>query len=79
MYTERPIVRSVSPLQHVQEVLNNANWNVEEAEESLKNNRKRTLKHSARKSNKKRRKCNTDEDVDVDSDEAHYKHKVFDR
>ncbi|XP_024941771.1 SWI/SNF-related matrix-associated actin-dependent regulator of chromatin subfamily A containing DEAD/H box 1 homolog isoform X2 [Cephus cinctus] len=69
-----PLIDSVG----IQEVLNGANWNVEEAEEVLKNNRKRALKKSAKTSNKKRRKVDCDEDVDVDSDEANYKNKVFD-
>ena len=62
-------------------MLNKVDWNVEEAEESLRNNRKRTLKDSAKKSNKKRRKKAKvdEEDGDVDSDEANYSSKVFDR
>ncbi|XP_071630376.1 SWI/SNF-related matrix-associated actin-dependent regulator of chromatin subfamily A containing DEAD/H box 1 homolog [Temnothorax longispinosus] len=63
---------------HIQEVLKSTNWNVEEAEEELKKNRKRGLKESAKTSKKKRRKLNVDEDVDVDSDEGNYnKDKVF--
>lgn len=62
---------------HIQEVLKSTNWNVEEAEETLKNNRKRGLKQSAKTSKKKRRKLNVDEEVDVDSDEHDYKDKVF--
>lgn len=63
---------------HIEEVLNNTNWNVEEAEEELKkNNRKRSLQGSAKTSKKKRRKMNVDEDVDIDSDEGNYKDKVF--
>lgn len=62
---------------HIQEVLRNTNWNVEEAEEELKKNRKRGLKESAKTSKKKRRKLNVDEDVDIDSDEGDYKDKVF--
>ena len=68
-------------LQQIQEILSNFDWNVEEAEESLRNNRKRTLKKSAKKSNNKRRKKSkhVEEDGDVDSDEANYSSKVFDR
>ncbi|GAB1860915.1 Swi snf-related matrix-associated actin-dependent regulator [Camponotus japonicus] len=62
---------------HIEEVLSNTNWNVEEAEEVLKKNRKRSLKESAKTSKKKRRKLNVDEDVDIDSDEGNYKDKVF--
>ncbi|XP_077268137.1 SWI/SNF-related, matrix-associated actin-dependent regulator of chromatin, subfamily a, containing DEAD/H box 1 isoform X3 [Temnothorax americanus] len=63
---------------HIQEVLKSTNWNVEEAEEELKKNRKRGLKKSSKTSKKKRRKLNVDEDVDVDSDEGNYnKDKVF--
>ncbi|XP_011868730.1 PREDICTED: SWI/SNF-related matrix-associated actin-dependent regulator of chromatin subfamily A containing DEAD/H box 1 homolog [Vollenhovia emeryi] len=62
---------------HIQEVLSSTNWNVEEAEEALKKNRKRGLKKSAKTSKKKRRKLNEDEEVDVDSDEGDYKDKVF--
>lgn len=61
----------------IQEVLTSTNWNVEEAEEALKNNRKRNLKESTKTGKKKRRKLNVDEDVDVDSDEGNYKDKVF--
>ncbi|XP_029164330.1 SWI/SNF-related matrix-associated actin-dependent regulator of chromatin subfamily A containing DEAD/H box 1 homolog [Nylanderia fulva] len=62
---------------HIEEVLSNTNWNVEEAEEELKKNRKRSLQGSAKSSKKKRRKLNVDEDVDIDSDEGNYKDKVF--
>ncbi|XP_070156664.1 SWI/SNF-related matrix-associated actin-dependent regulator of chromatin subfamily A containing DEAD/H box 1 homolog [Polyergus mexicanus] len=62
---------------YIEEVLSSTNWNVEEAEEALKKNRKRSLKGSAKSSKKKRRKLNVDEDVDIDSDEANYKDKVF--
>ncbi|CAL1684871.1 unnamed protein product [Lasius platythorax] len=63
---------------HIEEVLSSTNWNVEEAEEALKkNNRKRSLKGSAKASKKKRRKLNVDEDIDIDSDEGNYKDKVF--
>ncbi|XP_012542158.1 SWI/SNF-related matrix-associated actin-dependent regulator of chromatin subfamily A containing DEAD/H box 1 homolog [Monomorium pharaonis] len=63
---------------HIQEVLTSTDWNVEEAEETLKNNRKRGLKKSAKTSKKKRRKLNVDEDIDIDSDEQDYnKDKVF--
>ncbi|KAL6265092.1 hypothetical protein P5V15_005182 [Pogonomyrmex californicus] len=62
---------------HIQEVLTSTNWNVEEAEEALKKNRKRGLKQSAKSSKKKKRKLDVDEDVDIDSDEGNYKDKVF--
>ncbi|XP_025264411.1 SWI/SNF-related matrix-associated actin-dependent regulator of chromatin subfamily A containing DEAD/H box 1 homolog [Camponotus floridanus] len=61
----------------IEEELSNTNWNVDEAEEALKKNRKRSLKESAKSSKKKRRKMNVDEDVDIDSDEGNYKDKVF--
>ncbi|XP_015186251.1 PREDICTED: SWI/SNF-related matrix-associated actin-dependent regulator of chromatin subfamily A containing DEAD/H box 1 homolog [Polistes dominula] len=61
---------------YIQEVLNNVNWNIEEAENIVKKNRKRTLKGSSKSSYKKRRKLH-DEDADVDSDEIKYKDKVF--
>ncbi|XP_067206357.1 SWI/SNF-related matrix-associated actin-dependent regulator of chromatin subfamily A containing DEAD/H box 1 homolog isoform X2 [Linepithema humile] len=60
----------------IHKTLCDANWDVEEAKEALKNNKKRSS--VSRKTNKKkRRKLNEDEDVDVDSDEGHYKDKVF--
>ncbi|KYN07495.1 PREDICTED: SWI/SNF-related matrix-associated actin-dependent regulator of chromatin subfamily A containing DEAD/H box 1 homolog [Cyphomyrmex costatus] len=62
---------------HIQEVLKSTNWNVEEAEETLKKNRKRGLKASAKTIKMKRRKLNEEEDIDIDSDEEDYKHKVF--
>ncbi|XP_018300308.1 SWI/SNF-related matrix-associated actin-dependent regulator of chromatin subfamily A containing DEAD/H box 1 homolog [Mycetomoellerius zeteki] len=63
---------------HIQEVLKSTNWNVEEAEETLKKNRKRGLKASAKTRKMKRRKLNEDEDIDIDSDEGDYnKDKVF--
>lgn len=63
---------------HIQEVLRSTNWNVEEAEEALKKNRKRNLEDPVKKtSKKKRRKLNVDEEVDIDSDEGDYKDKVF--
>ncbi|EZA56862.1 hypothetical protein DMN91_001296 [Ooceraea biroi] len=62
---------------YVQEVLNNTNWNVDEAEERLKKSKKRSLKESSKGSKKKRRKLNVDEDIDIDSDEGSYKDKVF--
>ncbi|KAG5322249.1 SMRCD regulator, partial [Pseudoatta argentina] len=62
---------------HIQEVLKSTNWNVEEAEETLKKHRKRSLKASAKNSKVKRRKLNEDEDIDIDSDEGDYKDKVF--
>ncbi|KAL6448052.1 hypothetical protein ACFW04_000235 [Cataglyphis niger] len=62
---------------HIEEVLSSTNWNVEEAEEALKKNRKRSLKGSTKSNKKKRRKLNVDEDVDIDSDEGNYKDKVF--
>ncbi|EGI68394.1 PREDICTED: SWI/SNF-related matrix-associated actin-dependent regulator of chromatin subfamily A containing DEAD/H box 1 homolog isoform X1 [Acromyrmex echinatior] len=62
---------------HIQEVLKSTNWNVEEAEETLKKHRKRSLKASAKNSKMKRRKLNEDEDIDIDSDEGDYKDKVF--
>lgn len=66
--------------QHIQEVLKSTNWNVEEAEETLKKNRKRGLKASAKTRKMKRRKLNEDEDIDIDSDEGDYnKDKVFNR
>ncbi|KAF7405622.1 hypothetical protein HZH68_004991 [Vespula germanica] len=61
---------------YIQEVLNNVNWNIEEAEDIVKKNRKRSLKGSNKSSYKKRRKLNV-EDADVDSDEVKYKDKVF--
>lgn len=64
--------------QYIQEVLNNVNWNIEEAEDIVKKNRKRSLKGSSKSSYKKRRKLNA-EDADVDSDEVKYKDKVFNR
>ncbi|KAL0107362.1 hypothetical protein PUN28_015725 [Cardiocondyla obscurior] len=63
---------------HIQEVLKKTNWNVEEAEEELKKNRKRTLKGSRKTNKKKRKKLSVDEEVDIDSDEEDYnKDKVF--
>ncbi|XP_032675946.1 SWI/SNF-related matrix-associated actin-dependent regulator of chromatin subfamily A containing DEAD/H box 1 homolog isoform X1 [Odontomachus brunneus] len=63
----------------IQEVLISTNWNIEEAEETLRNNKKRNSKESPKlKKKKKRRKLNMEEDVDVDSDEGDYKDKVFD-
>ncbi|KYN12543.1 PREDICTED: SWI/SNF-related matrix-associated actin-dependent regulator of chromatin subfamily A containing DEAD/H box 1 homolog [Trachymyrmex cornetzi] len=64
---------------HIQEILKSTNWNVEEAEETLKKHRKRSLKASAKTRKMKRRKLNEDEDIDIDSDEGDYnKDKVFD-
>ncbi|EFN83220.1 SWI/SNF-related matrix-associated actin-dependent regulator of chromatin subfamily A containing DEAD/H box 1 homolog isoform X2 [Harpegnathos saltator] len=62
----------------IQEVLISTNWNIEEAEETLRNNKKRTSKESPKAKKKKRRKLNVEEDIDVDSDEGNYKDKVFD-
>ncbi|XP_014471797.1 PREDICTED: SWI/SNF-related matrix-associated actin-dependent regulator of chromatin subfamily A containing DEAD/H box 1 homolog isoform X2 [Dinoponera quadriceps] len=63
----------------IQEVLISTNWNIEEAEEALRNNKKRSSKESPKTNKKKkRRKLNVEEDVDVDSDEGDYKDKVFD-
>ncbi|KAH0954847.1 hypothetical protein HN011_009740 [Eciton burchellii] len=62
---------------HIQGILTNTNWNVEEAEEILKKGKKRSLKESSKGSKKKRRKLNVDEDIDIDSDEGSYKDKVF--
>lgn len=58
---------------------NNINWNNEEGDEISRHNRKRTFKNSSRINKKKRRKLNTEEDIDIDSDEASFKDKVFDR
>lgn len=63
----------------MQEVHNNINWNSDEGDGDSRNNRKRTFKDSSRINKKKRRKLNTEEDVDIDSDEAGFKDKVFDR
>ncbi|XP_012224295.1 SWI/SNF-related matrix-associated actin-dependent regulator of chromatin subfamily A containing DEAD/H box 1 homolog isoform X1 [Linepithema humile] len=72
-------LRTLYPQNDVMQIhktLCDANWDVEEAKEALKNNKKRSS--VSRKTNKKkRRKLNEDEDVDVDSDEGHYKDKVF--
>lgn len=55
-------------------------WNIEEAEELLNSRRKRAHNSKGKKRNKKRRKMRDDEeDGDVDSDEANYSSKVFDR
>ncbi|KAK2586766.1 hypothetical protein KPH14_011794 [Odynerus spinipes] len=61
---------------YIQEVLNNVNWNIDEAEEVFRNNRKRSAKGTSKSSFKKRRKLNV-EDADIDSDEINYKDKVF--
>lgn len=61
---------------YIQEVLNNVNWSIDDAEEVFKNNRKRSAKGTNKGSHKKRRKLNV-EDADIDSDEINYKDKVF--
>lgn len=52
-------------------------WNSDE--EDTRKSRKRSIKGSPRTNKKKKRKLNTEEDVDIDSDEASFKDKVFDR
>lgn len=58
---------------------NNINWNSDEGDEDTRNSRKRTAKEPSRTNKKKKRKLNNEEDVDIDSDEATFKDKVFDR
>ncbi|XP_006609793.1 SWI/SNF-related matrix-associated actin-dependent regulator of chromatin subfamily A containing DEAD/H box 1 homolog [Apis dorsata] len=60
------------------DIPNNINWNNEEGNEISRHSRKRTFKNSSRINKKKRRKLNTEEDIDIDSDEASFKDKVFD-
>lgn len=64
--------------QQIHKTLCDTNWNVEEAKEALKNNKKRSSV-STKTNKRKKRKLNDDEDVDVDSDEGNYKDKVFNR
>ncbi|XP_076302965.1 LOW QUALITY PROTEIN: SWI/SNF-related matrix-associated actin-dependent regulator of chromatin subfamily A containing DEAD/H box 1 homolog [Lasioglossum baleicum] len=72
-------IKKTSSLRHTdKEVHNNINWNSDEGDGDSRNNRKRTFKDSSRINKKKRRKLNTEEDVDIDSDEAGFKDKVFD-
>lgn len=66
----------------IREILNESNWNTDEAESALKtyNTKKRPLKTLKKTSNKKkrRRKDDGDEETNIDSDEATYNTKVFD-
>ncbi|KAG7208704.1 hypothetical protein KM043_014907 [Ampulex compressa] len=71
-------LKTLYPQNDTAEVLSKSNWNADETEEEHRNNRKRITKDPHRASRKKRRKLNANEDVDVDSDEANYKDKVFD-
>ncbi|XP_048508009.1 SWI/SNF-related matrix-associated actin-dependent regulator of chromatin subfamily A containing DEAD/H box 1 homolog [Athalia rosae] len=62
---------------HIREALSNSNWQTDEAENQLRNNKKRVNSKSL--SNRvKRRRVDHDEEGDVDSDEANYNNKVFD-
>ncbi|XP_071878921.1 SWI/SNF-related, matrix-associated actin-dependent regulator of chromatin, subfamily a, containing DEAD/H box 1 [Bombus fervidus] len=72
-------VKRTSSLDHTdKDMSNNINWNSDEGDEDTRNSRKRTTKEPSRTNKKKKRKLNNEEDVDIDSDEATFKDKVFD-
>ncbi|XP_068969268.1 SWI/SNF-related matrix-associated actin-dependent regulator of chromatin subfamily A containing DEAD/H box 1 homolog [Bombus flavifrons] len=72
-------VKKTSSLDHTdKDMSNNINWNSDEGDEDTRNSRKRTAKEPSRTNKKKKRKLNNEEDVDIDSDEATFKDKVFD-
>ncbi|XP_033184889.1 SWI/SNF-related, matrix-associated actin-dependent regulator of chromatin, subfamily a, containing DEAD/H box 1 [Bombus vancouverensis nearcticus] len=72
-------VKKISSLDHTdKDISNNINWNSDEGDEDTRNSRKRTVKEPSRTNKKKKRKLNNEEDVDIDSDEATFKDKVFD-
>lgn len=72
-------VKKTSSLDHTdKDMSNNINWNSDEGDEDTRNSRKRTTKEPSRTNKKKKRKLNNEEDVDIDSDEATFKDKVFD-
>ncbi|XP_003486511.1 SWI/SNF-related matrix-associated actin-dependent regulator of chromatin subfamily A containing DEAD/H box 1 homolog [Bombus vosnesenskii] len=72
-------VKKISSLDHTdKDISNNINWNSDEGDEDTRNSRKRTAKEPSRTNKKKKRKLNNEEDVDIDSDEATFKDKVFD-
>lgn len=74
-------VKKPSCLVHAdKELSSNMSWNSDEEDSRNRtiNSRKRTIKGSPRTNKKKKRKLNTEEDVDIDSDEASFKDKVFD-